>query len=277
MTSRCFICSKKIGKWAQAIAIDDDLANTWQLTKGLRNIYNYREGMHCPNCYNSVRTIGLAKVMTKVLTRDSKDFKDFIDFANQKKLLVAEINSCGQLHSQLKDIQNIAYSEFKTEHFDTGKIQHQDIQNLTYQDNSFDLVLHSETLEHIADPSKALEECRRVLKPNGWCLFTVPVIWNRETRQRIKKVGNHPKALVTKSYHGGGRKDCVVWWEFGADFVQNNNLDVFVDDPSKESYVLGFQKLNNKKYSPNINKYRIYETLATKLSKKARYSAGELI
>jgi ubiquinone/menaquinone biosynthesis C-methylase UbiE len=33
-------------------------------------------------------------------------------------------------------------------------IKHEDIMNLSYADSSFDLVLHSETLEHINNPGK---------------------------------------------------------------------------------------------------------------------------
>jgi 2-polyprenyl-3-methyl-5-hydroxy-6-metoxy-1,4-benzoquinol methylase len=46
------------------------------------------------------------------------------------------------------------------------------IYNLPYKDNSFDLVICSEVLEHLDDPEKALREVIRVSK--GYCLLSVP-------------------------------------------------------------------------------------------------------
>jgi len=48
------------------------------------------------------------------------------------------------------------------------------ITNLPYQDNTFDLTICSETLEHIPDYQKAISEIFRVTKRNGYVLITVP-------------------------------------------------------------------------------------------------------
>lgn len=45
---------------------------------------------------------------------------------------------------------------------------------LPFKDNSFDLVICSEVLEHLFDPERALEEIRRVLKPTGRLIVSVP-------------------------------------------------------------------------------------------------------
>jgi SAM-dependent methyltransferase len=42
---------------------------------------------------------------------------------------------------------------------------------------SFDLVLCTQVLEHIADPIKVLEECARVLRSGGTLALTVPLAW----------------------------------------------------------------------------------------------------
>ena len=58
------------------------------------------------------------------------------------------------------------------------KITALDIENnaLPFEDESFDLVIFSEILEHIAikDPKKILAELKRVLRPGGQFMLTVP-------------------------------------------------------------------------------------------------------
>lgn len=55
-----------------------------------------------------------------------------------------------------------------------GGIRHEDIQNLSFSDSSFDLILSFDVLEHVPFPEKAFFECYRCLRPGGRLLFTVP-------------------------------------------------------------------------------------------------------
>jgi len=47
-------------------------------------------------------------------------------------------------------------------------------ESLPFADGSFDLVVCSEVLEHLVDPAVAVGEIRRVLKPGGRLVITVP-------------------------------------------------------------------------------------------------------
>jgi len=78
------------------------------------------------------------------------------------------------------------------------KIKKGDIYNLPYKDNSFDLVLCMEVLEHLEKPDKALDELKRVSKkyvllsvPNE-PLFTLQRIFRG---LNIKHLGNHPEHI----------------------------------------------------------------------------------
>lgn len=52
--------------------------------------------------------------------------------------------------------------------------QHDVAEQFPFEDNSFGVIWCSEVLEHLFDPAFALREMRRILKPGGKLLVTVP-------------------------------------------------------------------------------------------------------
>lgn len=127
-------------------------------------------------------------------------FKDFVKMLPARQAVILEVNPAGELTPYLQQLpghQLRCYPEF-------------DMMNIPYGDNTFDLVIHSDTLEHVPCPVRGLSECRRILKPGRWCAFTVPVIVDRLT---VSRAGLPP------SYHGSPANpvDCLVHTEYGAD------------------------------------------------------------
>lgn len=55
-----------------------------------------------------------------------------------------------------------------------------DMTNITFPDNSFDVVISSHVLEHIEDDIRAMHELLRVQKSNGWSVHLVPIDHSRE-------------------------------------------------------------------------------------------------
>lgn len=53
-----------------------------------------------------------------------------------------------------------------------------DGKTLPFPDNTFDSILANEVLEHIFNLEDILQELRRVLKPGGKILITIPFAWN---------------------------------------------------------------------------------------------------
>lgn len=63
-------------------------------------------------------------------------------------------------------------------------VSRQDLQKLTFPDSSFDLVVTSEVFEHVENPWRAFAEVRRVLRPGGRHIFTVPDTGAEQSRTR---------------------------------------------------------------------------------------------
>lgn len=68
-------------------------------------------------------------------------------------------------------------------------------ENIPTDDNSFDVVLMTEVLEHLKTPELVIKECYRVLKPSGKMIITVPFLnavhadpydYQRWTSEKIK-------------------------------------------------------------------------------------------
>lgn len=174
------------------------LINDWQLSEYEVNYINRQQGFYCINCNNSLRALGLASAILAEY--------HFIGTLNEfseshNGLSILEINSAGNLTPFLRKNplhRIVEYPEYN-------------MLDLQIESESFDLVIHSDTLEHVENPERALSECLRILKSNGRCIFTVPIIVDRLSRTRIG---------LSNSYHGTSSllvSDLKVFTEFGVD------------------------------------------------------------
>lgn len=52
---------------------------------------------------------------------------------------------------------------------------HFDVQEIPFNDNTFDVVICNHVLEHVEDDKKAMKELYRILRPNGFAILQVPM------------------------------------------------------------------------------------------------------
>lgn len=98
----------------------------------------------------------------------------------------------------------------------------EDIQRLTYADESFDLVTHTEVFEHVADDARAFAELARVLRAGGATVFTVPMHAGECTTERARLRDGVIEHLHAPVYHtdplraGAG---ILVFRDYGYDIL----------------------------------------------------------
>jgi SAM-dependent methyltransferase len=111
------------------------------------------------------------------------------------------------------DVQTSTYKPAETPGVSLGaNITNQNLEALTFPDNSFDIVITSDVMEHVRLDYKAHWEIRRVLKPGGFYLFTVPHFRDRsETFYRVAVVDPYDATkdiyLTEKEYHGDANSE----------------------------------------------------------------------
>ncbi|MDF2881120.1 MAG: methyltransferase [Clostridiaceae bacterium] len=102
-----------------------------------------------------------------------------------------------------------------------NSVRCENLECLTFDNNSFDIFVTQDVFEHIFHPEKALREIERVLKPNGMHIFTVPWRVEYNTCQRARLEGSKVEYLKPPVYHGNPIDDSgsLVVFDWGIDFI----------------------------------------------------------
>lgn len=82
-------------------------------------------------------------------------------------------------------------------------IRHEDLMNLSFHENSFDVVFSNDVLEHVPDVDRALSEVYRVLRPSGVFISTFPFSYGQyESEIKASLVGGEVVFHTEPEYHG---------------------------------------------------------------------------
>lgn len=140
---------------------------------------------------------------------------------------VYEMSSRGPLFDYMKRTAgHFTFSEFYDDVAPgeyKGEIQCQDVQRLTFADNSFDLCTSTEVFEHVPDDHAGFREVLRVLRPDGQFVFTVPLTESAVTVERAVVLDGNIKHLMSPEYHGDtirGFGNVLCFRNYGLDILE---------------------------------------------------------
>lgn len=134
---------------------------------------NLRDSGNCVNCGASNRKRQIAYILKHqfgipIIGNELRILDD---------LVIYNTESSGALHNLLQKNTNYVSSEYLGHSLVPGQVvndlRHEDLQNLSFSNNSLDVVISSDVFEHIPDPYEAHAEIYRCLRPGGMHVFTV--------------------------------------------------------------------------------------------------------
>jgi len=86
----------------------------------------------------------------------------------------------------------------------------QNVERLTFAAASFDLCTSSEVFEHVEDDAAGFREVRRVLRPGGRFVFTVPLHDSAQTVERLAWQDGRRVDLLPPAYHADRYRGATV-------------------------------------------------------------------
>lgn len=176
-----------------------------------------RNNMYCVFCQSVSRKRHVAEVVADLLG---------VKFVSQipESVRIYNADAGDAFYKVLRGRQNYTCSVFLPTAAPGAKLGEgvycQNIERLTFDSASFDLVITEDVFEHVRDYRKGLAEVRRVLRMGGYHVFTVPCNFDRPTVVRVDTSGAEDRHLLPPEYHGdgfGGR--ALAYRTFGLDLL----------------------------------------------------------
>jgi SAM-dependent methyltransferase len=141
-------------------------------------------------------------------------------FSDAEKIYLTEHGTLYHQNIPKQFQYNLITSTYKP-----GDMLHQDLTEISFSDNSFDLCMSFEDLEHIPDYNKAVKELYRITKPGGHVLLSTPIIFENDKtiiRATINEEGEITH-LLEPDYHGDPvmPEGILCFYHFGWDVLDS--------------------------------------------------------
>ena len=216
------------------------------LKKGIINIFNHKFGkcnicgnytlflcsnpltvrnnMICYSCRSSSRERHIASFILKKLFPELKSISKINNAKSE-----TQIYNLGTDDPFTKQLSNNNFF-YQSEYMDNilpgteinTRLYCQNVEKLTFDNNTFDLVISGDVFEHVRKDFKGFNEISRVLKTGGYHIFTVPCYFDKETINRVDTSTEEDISLLPPQYHGDpNRGKILAYRTYGIDIFKN--------------------------------------------------------
>ncbi len=186
-----------------------------------------RESYACPNCRFTLRWRDQASIILDEFSRgQALSLNQLVAKGLLNDVSIFEPALRGPFVQRFRNLPNYTQSYFWPE-LDLGEItpegvRNEDLTNLTFEDDSFDLIISSDVMEHLYDIRAAFAETLRVLKPGGIHMFSIPNDYPFPdiTEPRVAMEDGKEIFIKPERYHNSGDgSKCLVYTDYGADIT----------------------------------------------------------
>jgi GT2 family glycosyltransferase/glycosyltransferase involved in cell wall biosynthesis len=189
-------------------------------------IPNWRERLECPLCRMNNRQRLMATLVKQALSAKPAQHVYFME-------QVTPIFNWAKTTFTLHQIYGSEYLGYEYVGGTIVKgIRHEDVENLSFAQESLDLIISNDVFEHVPNPPQAFAECARVLKPGGVMLATIPFHRNNDLSViRARLSDGKLEHILPPAFHGNpvSADGSLVFTDFGWDLLDTIKLAGFRD------------------------------------------------
>jgi len=182
-----------------------------------------RENAWCPWCRSSSRNRHVAKCVVELLR--ARGLRCLKDLGAVGSLSIYNMSASGCFAGVWGTRDHIVCSEY-FEGRASGEwvdgVLCENVEALSFPAESFDLVVSEDVFEHVRDYRRGFEEVRRVLKPGGHHVFSVPLGFEHPTTSRFESRDGQEVAVLPLQRHGDPiRGQILAYTSFGYDLLDH--------------------------------------------------------
>lgn len=162
-----------------------------------------RNNFHCLFCRSKSLERHLAKVFLGQVTESSAE--SLSGYSLEHDTAIYNLDHGDSISKHLRALENLVCSELFEDKEPGTEVREnlycQNVENLTFDDERFDVVFSCDVFEHVRDDDAGFREIYRVLKPGGVHVFTVPFGFRREIHEYVDTSGKEDQYVKEPTYH----------------------------------------------------------------------------